>query len=206
MATQTNLATIRTFLWIAVALAAIALAAIYLGAIKQGRQSGAKLYDRANIGGAFELTSHKGTQFSSASLKGKPYMIFFGFTHCPDVCPTTLLEVTNALKDLGSKAEMITVLFVTVDPKRDTQEALKEYLQAFDSRIIGLTGTEEEIARIAKLYLVKYKKVPTTNDNYNMDHTASVLLFDKNGKLVSTLSWQESAETRKKKLENLVSQ
>ena len=205
MSANNGLARIRTILWIAVALAIVALAAIYLGTIKQNGQDGVTLSDRAQIGGPFELTSHDGSRFSSNALKGQPYMIFFGFTHCPDICPTTLLEVSNTLAELGPKADRIKVLFVTVDPQRDTKESLNEYLKAFDPRIIGLTGSEDEIAHVAKLYLAKYKKVPATGDNYTMDHTASVLLFDSTGKLVSTLNWQEPAETRKKKLEKLVS-
>ena len=204
MPTNTKLQTIRTILWIGVALAIIAFLAIYLGNLKHGIQGNAKLKNQFQVSEAFELTAQNGEKFSSSSLAGKPYLIFFGFTHCPDICPTTLLEVTNTLKELGDKANALNAVFVTVDPKRDTQEALQEYLKAFDPRIIGLTGSEEDIARVAKLYLATYKKVPGSGGNYTMDHTASVLLFDREGKLVSTLNWQEPAKFRRKKLENLV--
>lgn len=197
---------IRLAAWTAVAVLAVGTGMYLIGEIQRGRNAGISLPGAARIGAPFELTRTDGTRFSSASLAGKPYAIFFGFTNCPDICPTTLLEMTNHLQALGNKANDLNVLFVSVDPERDTPEHLKLYLSAFDPRIIGLTGTPQEIAAVAKSYRVFYEKVPSKQaGDYTMNHTASVYLMDKTGNLVSTLSFQEPEETRQKKLENLLS-
>ncbi|MEL6871670.1 MAG: SCO family protein, partial [Pseudomonadota bacterium] len=107
---------------------------------------------KPNIGGPFQLTDQTGKPFSTEQLKGKPYLVFFGFTHCPDVCPTTLMEVTNHMADPAIKDSGLRALFVSVDPSRDTPELLKTYLSNFDPGIVGLTGTEEEIAEVAKKF------------------------------------------------------
>lgn len=198
--------TIRLVAWAAVAVLAIGGAVMLLEQAQKAQQAGRSLPGAARIGGTFELTRTDGTRFSSAALAGKPYAMFFGFTHCPDICPTTLLEMTNHLKALGDKSENLNVVFVTVDPERDTPEQLKLYLSAFDTRIIGLSGTVDEIRDVAKSYRAFYEKVPSKDGgDYTMNHTASVYLMDKSGTLVSTLSFQEPEESRQKKLENLVS-
>lgn len=205
MATEV-LRKIRIAAWALVAVAAVAAAFYLLGEAQRMQNAGTKLPGAATIGGPFELTATDGTRFSSTRLAGKPYAIFFGFTNCPDICPTTLLEMTEHLKGLGDKADRLNVLFVSVDPARDTPDHLKLYLSAFDPRIIGLTGTEEEIKAVAKAYRVYYEKVPSNDGtDYTMNHTASVYLMDGTGKLVSTLSFEEPEETRQKKLENLIS-
>ncbi len=189
------------------ALAAIAVLAAGYGVFMLGaaRQSNLGLPGAVKIGAPFELTRMDGSHFSSKALAGKPYAIFFGFTNCPDICPTTLLEMTEHLQALGPKANDLNVLFVTVDPTRDTAEHLKLYLSAFDPRIIGLTGTPDEIKAVAKSYHVYYEKVPSTDgSDYTMNHTASVYLMDKDSNLVSTLSFQEPQEARQTKLENLL--
>ena len=113
------------------------------------------------IGGPFELTDQDGKRLSSESLKGKPSAIFFGFTHCPEVCPTTLFDLTQDLEAMGPDAAKLNVVFITVDPERDTPELMKTYLSSFDPRIVGLTGTEAEITAAAKEYKVYFKKVQT---------------------------------------------
>ena len=113
------------------------------------------------IGGPFKLTSHEGKPFTEENLKGKPFVIFFGFTHCPEVCPTTLYDLTQDLAALGKDADRLQVVFITVDPARDTPELMKTYLSSFDPRIVGLPGTEAEIAAAAKAYKIYYRKVPT---------------------------------------------
>jgi protein SCO1/2 len=159
----------------------------------------------APIGGApFELVDADGEPFSSADLAGEPYAIFFGYTHCPDVCPTTLFEMSEALKALGADADKLHVVFVTVDPARDTPELLKNYLSAFDDRIIGLTGTPEAIDAAAKSFRVFYRKVPTEDGDYSMDHSATVILMGAYGEFVGTISYGENAETRLGKLRNLL--
>lgn len=193
---------IRYAAWTAVAVLAVLLfAAVAFG--PTGGQDVGTLPGAAKIGGPFELTRTDGGRFSSTSLAGRPYAIFFGFTNCPDVCPTKLNDLTGLLADLGPDADKLAVVFVSVDPERDTPAALGQYLSAFDRRIVGLTGTAPEIVGIAKAYRIYYKRVPT-KDGYTYDHTALVFLFDKSGQLVSTLSPQEEAPVQLKKLRALL--
>lgn len=155
------------------------------------------------IGGPFRLTSHEGKAFTDEDLKGKPFAVFFGFTHCPEVCPTTLYDLTQDLEALGKDADRMRVAFITVDPAQDTPELMKTYLGSFDPRIVGLTGTEEEIAAVAKAYKVYYRKVPTES-GYTMDHTATILLMDSRGEFYGTSNFQESEAVRREKLRQLV--
>ncbi|WP_112662421.1 SCO family protein [Microvirga flavescens] len=155
------------------------------------------------IGGPFRLTDQNSKPFSSESLKGKPFAIFFGFTHCPDVCPTTLYDLTQDMTALGPDADKLNVVFVTVDPARDDPALMKTYLSSFDPRIIGLTGTEEEIAAVAKAYRIFYRKVPTES-GYTMDHTATIFLMDSKGQFFAGANFQEPAETRLGKLKRLL--
>lgn len=158
---------------------------------------------RVPIGGAFRLTSHEGKPVTDQDLKGKPFVVFFGFTHCPEVCPTTLYDLTQDLAALGKDADRLRVAFITVDPAQDTPELMKTYLSSFDPRIVGLTGTEEEIAAVARAYKVYYRKVPTEG-GYTMDHTASIFLMDSKGDFYGTSNFQESDEIRRGKLRQLV--
>ena len=141
----------------------------------------------AAIGGSFELVNQDGRSVSAQDLKGRPFLVFFGFTHCPDVCPTTLFEVSEVLRALGPDADKVNALFVTVDPERDTPDKLKDYLSSFDPHLTGLTGSPEAIAAMTKSYRVYVKKVPQT-DGYTMDHTAIVYLMDKEGRFVAPFS------------------
>jgi protein SCO1/2 len=132
----------------------------------------------------FALTDHTGKPRTMADFKGKVVIMFFGYTQCPDVCPTTMAEMTEVLKQLGPQADQVQVLFVTVDPERDTQELLAQYVPAFDKRFIGLRGTPEQTAAVAKEFKVMYNKVAgSSKDNYTVDHTAASYVFDKDGKL-----------------------
>jgi protein SCO1 len=158
-----------------------------------------------SIGGPFALIDQDGKALSNADLLGKPYAIFFGYTHCPDVCPTTLFEMSAALAKLGADADRLRMVFVTVDPARDTPELLKEYLGAFDAHIVGLTGTVETIDAAAKAFHTFYKKVPGKNGDYSMDHSASVILMDAEGSFVGTISYRDDVDTRAEKLKRLVS-
>src|SRR3546814_5497793 len=123
----------------------------------------------AAIGGPFELTTHRDGALTNEDLKGKPYLVFFGFTHCPDICPTTLFELTSLMQDLGPDAEKITPLFITIDPERDTQELLASYMTSFDSRILALRGTTEQTDQAVKAFAAYFKKVPLESGNYTMD-------------------------------------
>lgn len=183
--------------------AAIAALVVLVGVLliapppKPGSSAGA-------VGGPFRLANASGGTVDSATLPGKPYAVFFGFTQCPDVCPTTMFEVTQDLKALGDLAKDFRVYFITVDPERDTAGLLKDYLTAFDPRIIGLVPKDgAELARLAKDFRVYYKKVPTPS-GYTMDHSAAVLLFDKRGNWAGTLDAQETDAQRTAKLERLL--
>ncbi len=158
---------------------------------------------RVPIGGPFKLTSHEGKPFTDADLKGKPFAVFFGFTHCPEVCPTTLYDLTQDLESLGEDSDKMRVAFITVDPAQDTPELMKTYLSSFDPRIVGLTGTDEEIAAVAKEYKIYYRKVPT-DSGYTMDHSATIFLMDSKGDFYGTSNFQENAEIRRKKLQQLI--
>ena len=166
-------------------------------------QSRLQLSLAPSIGGPFTLTTAEGKRFSSESLKDQPYVLFFGFTTCPDVCPTTLLEMSNALAALGSDADRLSMLFVTVDPERDTAEHLKSYLGSFDRRIIGLTGSAADIASAARAFHVFYEKVPTSS-GYTMNHTATVFLMDRRGALASTTNHEEPEAVQLNKVRRLL--
>ncbi|GGB90277.1 SCO family protein [Pseudoduganella buxea] len=132
----------------------------------------------------FSLKDHTGKPVTLESYKGKVVVVFFGFTQCPDVCPTTMSEMAAVMKELGPQADQVQVLFVTLDPERDTQELLAQYAPAFDKRFAGLYGTPAEIATTAKEFKVFYQKVPgKTPDTYTIDHTAGSYVFDKQGKV-----------------------
>jgi protein SCO1/2 len=155
-------------------------------------------------GAAFELTDHNGKVFSSTSLTGKPYVIFFGFTHCPDVCPTTLLEMSNLLGRLGADADRLQALFVTVDPERDDPEHLRAYLASFDRRIIGLTGSGAQVAAAAKGWNAFYNKVSEDGGGYTIAHSSYVYLMDRSNKLAGTMGFQESEDEQLAKLKALL--
>ena len=148
----------------------------------------------AAIGGPFKLTDQNGQAVSDQDLHGRPFLVFFGFTHCPDVCPTTLFEVSEILRALGRDADRTRALFITVDPERDTPSVMKDYLSSFDPHLWGLSGDPAAIAAIAKGYRVYYKKVLLDQGGYTMDHTAIVYLMDKDGRFVSPFSLKRTAE------------
>lgn len=179
--------------------AALTLLITVLLVLPDGQQNA----PRVPIGGPFKLTSHEGKPFTDQDLKGKPFAVFFGFTHCPEVCPTTLYDLTQDLESLGSDADKLRVAFITVDPAQDTPEQIKTYLSSFDPRIVGLSGTDEEIAAVAKAYKVFYRKVPTES-GYTMDHTATIFLMDSKGQFYGTSNFQEAEYVRRNKLKQLI--
>jgi len=148
----------------------------------------------AAVGGPFKLIDQNGKALSDQDLRGHPFLVFFGFTHCPDVCPTTLFEVSEILRKLGPDADRTRAVFITVDPERDTPAVMKDYLSSFDPHLSGLSGDPAEIARVAKKYRVYYKRVPLDGGEYTMDHTAIVYLMDKDGRFVSPFSLKRTAE------------
>ena len=146
------------------------------------------------IGGPFKLTDQDGNIVTDESLKGKPFLVFFGFTHCPDICPTTLFDVSEVLTRLGPDADRVAALFVTVDPERDTPGKLKDYLSSFDRHLRGLTGDEAAVTAMTKAYRVYSKKVPLEGKDYTMDHTALVYLMDKQGRFVAPFNLKRPPE------------
>lgn len=146
------------------------------------------------IGGPFRLVDQDGRRVTEADFRGRPFLVFFGFTHCPDICPTALFEMSEVLRRLGPDAEKTAVLFVSVDPERDTPEKLKEYLSSFHPRIVGLTGSPQEIADVEKAYRVYAKKVPLEGGGYTMDHSAIVYLMDKDGRFVAPFNLKRTAD------------
>ena len=159
-----------------------------------GRGSGTGAIQAAAIGGPFRLIDQDGQAFSNEDLKGKTFLVFFGFTHCPDVCPTTLFEMSEIMRNLGPQADRTAALFISVDPERDTPEAMKDYMSSFDPHVRGLTGDAAALTAVAKAYRVYYKKVPLDGGDYTMDHTAIVYLMDKEGRFVSPFNMKRSAE------------
>ena len=137
----------------------------------------------ADFGKNFTLTDHTGKMRSLSDYQGKVVLIFFGFTQCPDVCPTTLAELSTVMKKLGNDADRVQVLFITVDPERDTQAVLGQYVPAFDPRFVGLTGSVEQIAAVAKDFKAFYQKVPTPNGSYTVDHFSGMYAFDATGRI-----------------------
>ena len=137
------------------------------------------------IGGPFKLTDQDGKPITDQDMKGEPLLVFFGYTHCPDICPTTLFELSEVLRAMGPDAGRVHALYITVDPERDTPAVMKDYLSSFDPHLRGATGSREAIDSAEKEYRVYAKKVPTDNGDYSMDHTAVVYLMDKQGRFVA---------------------
>jgi len=162
--------------------------------IVSGRLSAPVAQQIAAIGGPFKLVDQNGQIVTDQDLKGRPFLVFFGFTHCPDVCPTTLFEVSEILRALGPDADRTRALFITVDPERDTPAVMKDYLSSFDPHLSGLTGNAAEIAAVAKAYRVYFKKVPLEQGDYTMDHTAIVYLMDKDARFVSPFNLKRPSD------------
>lgn len=144
----------------------------------------------------FRLTGQDGAQHALSDWRGKVVVVFFGYTQCPDVCPTTLAEMAEAMKKLGARADDVQVLFVSLDPERDTPQLLARYVPAFDARFMGLVGSPEQTAQVAKSFKVFYQKVPgKTPDSYTVDHTAGSYVFDRAGRLRLFVRHGQGADT-----------
>jgi protein SCO1 len=159
-----------------------------------------------SIGGPFTLVDDTGATVSEKTLAGKPCAMYFGYTFCPEVCPTTLLDLSRWIQKLGSDADKLNYVFVTVDPERDTVKLMHAYLSSFDKHIRGYTGTPAEIAQIAKDYRVYYKKVPSDDGSYTMDHSSIIYLMGPNGKFATVIHYQEDDASAIRKLKNLAGQ
>lgn len=154
----------------------------------------------SSVGGPFRLVDQNGRTVTEADFKGKPFLVFFGFTHCPDICPTALFEMSEMLRRLGTDAEKMSALFISVDPERDTPVALKDYLQSFHPRISALTGTQAEVDAVTKGYKAYAKRVPLDGGGYTMDHSAIVYLMDRDGRFVAPFNLKRPADEAAKDL------
>ena len=151
----------------------------------------------------FQLVDQTGQPITEKELRAQPSALFFGFTHCPEVCPTTLFEMDGWLKQLGADGDKIRAFFISVDPERDTPEIMNQYVSNVSKRITGITGAPDKVAAMAKGYNIYFRKVDTGGGEYTMDHTASVILLDKGGGFAGTIAYEESPETALAKLKRL---
>ena len=148
---------------------------------------------QALIGGPFQLVAQDGRTVTDKDFAGRPQLVFFGYTHCPDVCPTTLFQISEILRTLGPDAK-VSALFVSVDPERDTPASLKDYLSSFDPRIVGLGGDRAAVDAAIRAYRVYAKKIPGQNGDYTYDHTAMVYMMDKAGRFAGSLNIDRKPE------------
>jgi protein SCO1/2 len=146
------------------------------------------------IGGPFQLTDQDGQTVTEKSLLGHPTLIFFGFTRCPEICPTALFEMSEVLRAMGKDADRVAAYFISVDPERDTAEAMKDYVSSFDPHLKGLTGNPDQIAKVISAYRVYARKVPLKDGDYTMDHTALIYLMDRDGNFVSSFNLKRTPE------------
>ena len=191
--------TLRILLWVAVAAAVIAFGALYWLQRPQPQSQAIQV----DFGGPFTLIDSKGQPFASSKLAGKPYALFFGFTHCPDVCPTTLARLVKLRRQLAAGDDSFRIVFVSVDPERDGPAEVGRYTDLFGAPVIGLTGTQAQIDQVKKANGIFSEKVGT-GETYTVDHTASVLLFDRNGQFQSTIAPDETDGAAIAKLKRLM--
>lgn len=190
---------LRIILWTVVGLAAIGGALLAL----QPRSPVTRETALGTIGGPFTLTASDGKPFSSDRLNGRPAAIFFGFTHCPDVCPTTLARLVKLRRQFGKGDEALSIVFISVDPERDGPAEVGSYAGLFGSPVVGLTGSPADIERVKKQFGVYSAKVSQPGGGYSVDHSAAVFLIDRNGKFVATLSPEESDSVALDKLRRI---
>lgn len=173
----------------------LALAAGYFALTNQRMDHGVVSSGTALVGGPFRLTNQKGEAVTEKTYSGKFMMVFFGFSHCQDVCPTELQVMTAAMQQLGSQADQIVPIFVSIDPERDTTNVMADYVKAFDPRLQGLTGTPEQIAEIARAYHAYYKKIPNEKNpsDYEMDHTSIIYIMGPDGAFIKHFNYTTDA-------------
>jgi protein SCO1/2 len=176
-------------------LACAMTAALALAACAQPEQPSAREEARPEFGGDFTLTNQDNQRFSLQDVRGRPVLMFFGYTSCPDMCPMTMSRITGALSRVGTPASEVVTLFVSVDPKRDSPAVLKEYVRSFGTPLIGLTGTDEEVARVASAYHASYEIVQTGTPNYLVNHTSAIFLIDRQGRLRQFFKFDEKPDT-----------
>ena len=199
---------VRKLLWVMAVVAALLGGLLYLGLEKSGAEKPASTTSALPFGGPFELTRSNGSALTDKMLAGRPYAIFFGFTRCPDVCPTTLSRVALWRKQLGEAGGKFDIVFVSVDPERDKPADIGAYVELFGTPIIAATGTEAQLAQIRQGFGVYVKKVPLDpakpDGDYTIDHTAGIFLMDAKGRLSSIIDHHEAEATALDKLRMLV--
>lgn len=198
-----SLKNVRFLLWALVAIVGGGVGGFTYLSSQQNATNGS-VAGVAAIGGPFDLIDHNGARITQTALQGSPSVLFFGFTHCPEICPTTLNDVAGWLDSVGQDGKDIKAYFITVDPERDGPEVMKDYVTAFSDRITGVTGSTEKIDEILKNYRVYSRKVRLGDGDYTMDHTASVILLDDKANFVSTISYGEQQDVAVDKLRLLV--
>ena len=196
-----SLSRLRLLLWAVVGVAALGMIILW---IQSGREQTASQSALETIGGPFTLTASDGTPFPSSRLSGKPAAIFFGFTHCPDVCPTTLARMAKLRRQLGKGDDALSIVFISVDPERDTPAAVGDYVGLFDTPVVGLTGTPAQVEQVKKQFGIYSRKVEQPGGGYSVDHTAAVMLMDSNGQFVATISPEEGDQVALDKLRRIV--
>jgi protein SCO1/2 len=198
---------LRLTLWIAVAVALFLFGALAVGMLPlRGDTDGVAATAEAggSLGGPFSLIDDEGKPVTEKIFRGKPSVTLFGFTHCPDVCPTGLMQMASWAEKLGDDAEKLRFVFVTVDPERDTAAVMHDYVSAFSERIVGITGEPDDVHAMVKDYKIYSRKVEQENGDYTMDHTASMILQDADGNFFGTIDHAEPSEAGLAKLERLV--
>ena len=167
-------------------------------------------FNIANRGGTeeaygvpFNLVDHAGEPISEQAFRGQPTAVFFGFTHCPEICPTTVYEMEGWFAELGDAADNIDAYFVTIDPERDTPDMLEAYMTSFGDRVHGITGDPEAVREMARGFGAYFKRIELDDGDYTMDHTASVFLLDSNGAFRKTIAYGENPDTALAKLREL---
>ena len=156
------------------------------------------------LGIPFELIDSNGNKITEKAFIGSPTVLFFGFAHCPDVCPLTLHRISLLMEKLGNKQNKLNVYFITLDPERDTWEFLNEYLTTFNDRIVGITGESKKIKALAKSWGIHSKKVSSQGENYLIDHTGLVILLDQNGNFSSTIDYKDDFESSLKAIKSIL--
>ena len=191
----------RLIIWALCAVVLIAIGVFVLTS-PRSQQAPTRMVTSASFGGPFTLVGADGQPFGTQELKGKPYVLFFGFTHCPDTCPTTLARLVKLRRDAGGDGAF-NIVFVTVDPERDGPKEMGTYSKAFGAPIIGLTGSTAQIDSVKREFGIFSQKVPTGDGDYTVDHTATVLLFDRDGKFVATIAPDEQDQPAIDKLKRM---
>ncbi len=185
-----NVLIFRWVSWAVVALVAMAVLVAYLAPARTGQ---------ALIGGPFALQTGDGTTVTEQDLLGHPSLVYFGYTHCPDICPTTLAQISDALAKLPGQP--VKVYFITVDPERDPPRLMGDYVSSFDPRIVGLSGSPQAVEQAEKAYRVYARKAPGKDGDYAMDHSSVLYLMDRNGRFVEAFNLERSAAENAKELQ-----